>query len=282
MERGHKVLEVGTGSGWSTALLAVGCGEDALVHSLDLQADLVARAQEHLSAAGLAGVHLKAGDGGLGWPEAAPFDRVIVTVGCPDVPPAWVGQLGEGGVLLVPLQTGGLGNPLLRLRRSGGAASGRLTGWSGFRSLEGVYRDASQDPQEMAGDPQAERLPMQAPVEVRLPHPLDVHLTFFLRLRRPSVRGLMQAGGALGFLPILVDRERDALFVPDPERPAVQVHGSTAAADWLVECCAGWDAAGRPKLTNYQVELVDPSASAVEGTWLDRRPHATLRLSVQG
>ena len=109
LEPGMKVLEIGTGSGWNAALTAHGVGGDGLVHSVDIQHDLVERAREHLTAAGHPGVNLRAADGGAGWPEAAPFDRIVATVGCPDIPPAWLDQLTDGGVLLVPLLMRGFG-----------------------------------------------------------------------------------------------------------------------------------------------------------------------------
>ena len=97
VEEGQRVLEIDTGSGWNAGLLAYRAGEDALVHSIDLQPDLVEKAWAHLRAAGFPGVQLRAGDGGYGWPEDAPFDRIVATVGCPDLPPAWREQLAGMG-----------------------------------------------------------------------------------------------------------------------------------------------------------------------------------------
>lgn len=81
-----KVLEIGTGSGWNAGLLAHIVGDDKLVYSIDIQPDLVKQAKKKLSACGFNNINLLAADGGKGWPQNAPFDRIIVTVGAPDIP----------------------------------------------------------------------------------------------------------------------------------------------------------------------------------------------------
>ncbi|HWR05117.1 MAG TPA: protein-L-isoaspartate(D-aspartate) O-methyltransferase [Humidesulfovibrio sp.] len=97
---GTKVLEIGTGSGYQAAVLAK-LGAD--VHTVERIPRLCASARERLLSLGLFNVHVKLDDGTLGWPSAAPFDRIIVTAGGPEVPPPLVDQLGEGGRLLMPL-----------------------------------------------------------------------------------------------------------------------------------------------------------------------------------
>lgn len=97
---GTKVLEIGTGSGYQAAVLAK-LGAD--VHTVERIPRLCASARERLLSLGLFNVHVKQDDGTLGWPSAAPFDRIIVTAGGPEVPPPLVEQLGQGGRLLMPL-----------------------------------------------------------------------------------------------------------------------------------------------------------------------------------
>jgi protein-L-isoaspartate(D-aspartate) O-methyltransferase len=95
----EKVLEVGTGSGYQTAILAELAGE---VYSIERHADLSHIARVRLSALHYPNVHLRVGDGSLGWPEAAPLDRVIITAAGPACPPALWDQLAEGGLLIGP------------------------------------------------------------------------------------------------------------------------------------------------------------------------------------
>lgn len=104
---GHRVLEIGTGSGYNAALLAHLVGASGSVVSVDIDDDLVENARAHLAAAGASQVAVRCGDGGLGWPEHAPYDRIIATVGVSDIFPAWVTQLAPDGRLLAPLDLRG-------------------------------------------------------------------------------------------------------------------------------------------------------------------------------
>jgi protein-L-isoaspartate(D-aspartate) O-methyltransferase len=96
----ERVLEVGTGSGYQTALLAHLAAE---VFSIEIVAELSERARAVLDALGLANVRLRTGDGALGWPDEAPFDRVLVTAAAPDVPPALLEELAPGGRMVIPV-----------------------------------------------------------------------------------------------------------------------------------------------------------------------------------
>ncbi len=100
VQPGMKVLEIGTGSGYQAAVLAK-LGAD--VHTVERIPRLCVSARERLLSMGLFNVHVKQDDGTLGWPSAAPFDRIIVTAGGPEVPPPLVDQLCEGGRLLMPV-----------------------------------------------------------------------------------------------------------------------------------------------------------------------------------
>lgn len=101
LEGGERVLEIGTGSGYQTALLARLAGE---VWSVEIVPELAARARGLLlEDLGLANVHLREGDGALGWPEAAPFDRILVTAAAPRVPPPLRAQLAPGGRMVLPV-----------------------------------------------------------------------------------------------------------------------------------------------------------------------------------
>jgi protein-L-isoaspartate(D-aspartate) O-methyltransferase len=111
---GHRVLEIGAGTGYNAALMATVVGEDGAVTAVDIDQDLVdtaaehlAAAAEHLAAVGSAKVRLVCGDGALGQPDDAPYDRIVLTVGSDDVRPEWVAQLAPGGRLLLPLAVRG-------------------------------------------------------------------------------------------------------------------------------------------------------------------------------
>jgi protein-L-isoaspartate(D-aspartate) O-methyltransferase len=97
---GARVLEVGTGSGYQAAVLAE-MGAD--VYSIEIVAPLAAEARRTLERLGYGRVHLRVGDGHRGWPEAAPFDAILVTAAAAAVPPALLEQLGSGGRLVIPV-----------------------------------------------------------------------------------------------------------------------------------------------------------------------------------
>jgi protein-L-isoaspartate(D-aspartate) O-methyltransferase len=103
---GHRVLEIGAGTGYNAALMAHLVGADGEVVTLDIDEDIVEAARSHLVAAGFPGVRVVCGDGAFGLPESAPFDRIILTVGATDISPAWHEQLKPSGRLLLPLQLG--------------------------------------------------------------------------------------------------------------------------------------------------------------------------------
>ncbi len=96
----ERVLEIGTGSGYQAAVLAELCEK---VYSVERVKMLAAQARSVLDRLGYKNVAIKVYDGTYGWKEMAPFDAIIVTAGSPDVPSALVGQLREGGKLVIPV-----------------------------------------------------------------------------------------------------------------------------------------------------------------------------------
>ena len=102
---GHRVMEIGAGTGYNAALLEHLVGPAGRVVTLDIDQDIVDAAAANLRAAGRGErVAVRCADGGFGWPAEAPYDRLIVTAGAWDLPPAWFDQLAPGGRLVVPLE----------------------------------------------------------------------------------------------------------------------------------------------------------------------------------
>jgi protein-L-isoaspartate(D-aspartate) O-methyltransferase len=102
VEPGHRVLEIGTGSGYQAAILGLLAKE---VYTIEIVQPLAERAGATLAAQGHKNVHVRHGNGYLGWPERAPFDRIMVTAAPDDVPPALVEQLKIGGIMAIPVGT---------------------------------------------------------------------------------------------------------------------------------------------------------------------------------
>lgn len=107
----HKVLEIGTGSGYQAAIL----GELARdVYTIEIVEPLAESARALLERLGYKNVHVRAGNGYAGWPEQAPFDRIMVTAAPEEVPPALIEQLKVGGIMAIPV---GGENQVLRIMR---------------------------------------------------------------------------------------------------------------------------------------------------------------------
>ena len=100
LEGEERVLEVGTGSGYQTAILAKLARE---VYTIERHAALAKSAERLLRELGLENLHFRVGDGSLGWPEEVPFDRIIVTAGAPSVPETLYDQLKDGGLIVIPI-----------------------------------------------------------------------------------------------------------------------------------------------------------------------------------
>ncbi|MDX2169748.1 MAG: protein-L-isoaspartate(D-aspartate) O-methyltransferase [Deltaproteobacteria bacterium] len=103
LDGSERVLEIGTGSGYQAAVLARLARE---VYSIEIDPVLAERARATLAAVGADSVHVRAGDGYFGWPEAAPFDAVIITAAAPRLPEALRAQIREGGRIVAPLERG--------------------------------------------------------------------------------------------------------------------------------------------------------------------------------
>lgn len=97
-----RVLEIGTGSGYQAAILGELGGE---IYTIEIVEPLAERSRALLASLGYRNVHVRAGNGYLGWPEQAPFDRIMVTAAPDEVPPALIAQLKEGGLMAIPVGT---------------------------------------------------------------------------------------------------------------------------------------------------------------------------------
>jgi protein-L-isoaspartate(D-aspartate) O-methyltransferase len=142
---GDRVLEIGTGSGYAAAVLAEIAAE---VYTIERLPSLAEAARRRLAALGYASVHVRCGDGTLGWPEHAPYDAIVATAGGPEVPPALLDQLAIGGRLVIPVGASPWAQRLVRVVRAaaddyghedlGGVAFVPLIGARGWPDAEGA------------------------------------------------------------------------------------------------------------------------------------------------
>lgn len=229
---GHRVLEIGAGTGINAALLAHLVGPDGQVTTIDILPDAADRARRHLADAGYDTVRVITGDGGLGYAPGAPYDRIIITAGAWDVYPAWTEQAAPDARLVVPLRISGFTHEvtLKRGRQPGGPTWVSLhSHLSGFIKMRGDGHHPERDVPVVAGgqselrvegdlaaDPAAlaeatSRPPLRRWTGVRVTDPALPGLEFWLarlggltRLinRRPG-HGLAPAVGPGGSLAVL-------------------------------------------------------------------------------
>ncbi len=138
LKPGMNVLEIGTGSGWNAALMAeLVKGE---VYTIERLPELVEFARRNLERAGVRGVHVILGDGSKGFPPRAPYDRIVVTAGAPEVPKPLIEQLKPGGKLIIPVGSYHLWQDLLEvIKLEDGSIKTRNHGGVAFVPLIGEY-----------------------------------------------------------------------------------------------------------------------------------------------
>lgn len=136
LEPGMRVLEIGLGSGYQAAVMAaMGC----VVHGMERIGKLYQQTSAKLRSLGLRDIHTYHGDGTLGLPLAAPFDRIIVAAGGPTVPRPLVQQLADPGIMIIPVGDKKLEQRLIRLVKNGGAIKEENLGPATFVNLIGDY-----------------------------------------------------------------------------------------------------------------------------------------------
>lgn len=131
----EKVLEVGTGSGYQTVLLAELAG---MVFSVERIASLIEKANKRLEFLGYKNIKIKLNDGSCGWEEEKPFDRIIVSAAAPSIPEPYLEQLNDNGILVIPVGVEDT-QTLLKVKKSGGAIKIEDLGGCRFVKLIGKY-----------------------------------------------------------------------------------------------------------------------------------------------
>ncbi|MQY02815.1 methyltransferase domain-containing protein [Actinomadura macrotermitis] len=262
----QRVLEIGTGTGWTAGLLAWLLGDGA-VTSVEIDEALAGRAVANLRAAGLA-PRVVAGDGAAGFAEDAPYDRVHVTCGVDRVPFSWVEQTRPGGVIVLPWSPGwGLGH-LARLVVGDGVAVGRLLEPAGFMMLRSQRRpfgtpddpgaaagSATQiDPRVLAGDAPGAEVAINAlvpGVRMQLESAPDGSVRFWAVLDGPVVGGTAWAA---------------ADFSPGLPEFRVRQSGERRLWDEVENAYLRWVGWGQPARDRFGL-TVGPDGQQV---WLDR------------
>ncbi|MBB5938055.1 methyltransferase domain-containing protein [Streptomyces zagrosensis] len=243
VEPGHRVLELGTGAGWNAALLAARVGPGR-VTSVEVDAHLVDRARRQVRAAGVE-AHIHCGDGALGWPADAPYDRAIATYAVDRVPWAWVAQTRPGGRIVTPW--GRLGHVALTVADDGASASGWMQGLATFMPSRGTGPERTRDDIR-----DAHPLRVQGPVEIDV-RALHTHtsLLFALCVLLPDVRIATEADARVTAWLHDGHSSWATLVTPDAGPVLGYQGGPRRLADEVGAAWRQWSARGAPGLYNF-------------------------------
>ncbi|GAA1542983.1 methyltransferase domain-containing protein [Actinomadura kijaniata] len=264
----HRVLEVGTGTGWTAGLLAWRVGERNVV-SVEIDPELSRRAADNLRAAGLA-PRLVVGDGAEGFAEGAPYDRVHVTCGVERVPRAWLEQTRPGGVIVMPWSPAwGMGH-VARLTVADGTAVGRLTGPAGFMMLRSQRRAFGAPPRAAEQSAEADRSRTRLDPRVLLGQSPGAEVA--VAALAPGARAHVESGpGGVARLWAIDDGPGGtawaaADFEPGADAFPVRQYGARRLWDEVEAAYLRWVEWGQPDRERYGL-TVTPDGQRV---WLDR------------
>ncbi|MQA62955.1 MAG: protein-L-isoaspartate(D-aspartate) O-methyltransferase [Actinophytocola sp.] len=270
---GQRVLEIGTGTGYNTALLCSALG-DRHVFSIDV--DYVAAARERLVALGYRPT-LATGDGIGGMPGHAPFDRIIATVAVPHIPAAWVDQLADGGVILADVKPNTTAGNLVVLRKRGDIAEGRFdSGQAWFMSMRHPGQSPDPVPADRHPGPATHsttRLSAQAWKEQPVPWFLacldvgrDVQIGYQLGDdHQPTTLTLSAPDGS--WAEVDMDGSTDG--------QEVRQAGPTRLWDAVEGALAEWESAGQPKWDQLGLTVMPDK----QWVWLDDPTNVVRRMA---
>jgi protein-L-isoaspartate O-methyltransferase len=143
---GHKVFELGAGSGWNAALMGHLVGPEGHVYSLEIIPVVARTAAAIIEQLGIKNVNIIEADGGEGYAKGAPYDRVIFTAGAYDLPHHFFEQIKNGGLLLIVIKNEGGGDNLFLLRKTSDHFESLESMICGFVQMTGKYRITDSDP----------------------------------------------------------------------------------------------------------------------------------------
>lgn len=257
---GDRVLEIGAGTGWNAALLAHEVGPEQIT-TIEIDPSVAAGARAALDTNGYGAVTLIVGDGAAGWPDRAPYDRVIGTAGVTAIPYAWVKQTVPGGRIVAPIrntyQPPGIA---VLTRHHDGTATGRLAGPAAFMALR-AQREHRIRSTEFPDPPE-----LKSTTDL---HPSHVagnrHAATAIGLQLPGVRWVWQPAGNLGTLWLYARASRSWASVNLLETPPYPVEqaGPRRLAEEVEEAYRWWQQAGEPKISDWLI-TVDRHGQRIE------------------
>ncbi len=258
---GLRTLEIGAGTGYNAALIHHITG--APVVTVEAGHVAATEAATAIRALGLDDqVHVIRGDGYLGHPGGAPYDRLIATCGIAGIPPQWLAQLAPEALIIAPIAHAGV-HPILAARHQGSALEGRALLWADFMPAAGPLRPADlfhHDPAHDIPTTDARHVPYAGPV---LDQTQYQSLWCHLGIRDPRItRAYPQTDVfdlALGVCALVDSGSGTAWIHTDG---TMTITGNTDIGDQLATLIQEWDATGRPGITDWIIDWRDPDGDA--------------------
>ena len=265
---GQRILEIGTGTGWTAALLAHQLGDDRVV-SVEVDPVVADTARHNLTRTGRTPL-VVTGDGAKGYPPGAPYDRVIATCSVHTVPYSWVAQTRPGGVIVTPWGSTFENSALLRLTvNQAGAAVGSIVDWASFMRLRAQRPVIPAEPDDFDTTAELDH------TDVDLADLLDEHARFGIGLHVPDCR-LSWDLGEDGYLSTLW------LLAPDSwacvQDNTVRQTGARRLFDEVTSAYAWWQHADRPHRDRYGVTITTEG----QRVWLDDPARPVTTRDYQG
>jgi len=281
---GHRVFELGAGSGWNAALIAHLVGPGGHVSSLEIIPDVAKTATQTMERLGVRNVSVIEGDGGDGYAAGAPYDRAIFTAGAYDLPKAFFQQVADDGLMLAVLKNPGGGDNLLLLRKRANHFELLEAMPCGFVQLRGRHRN--EDLEETAVDAlpdwaelrhhEAGRMPFwwggkgQSQVVWR-----TLGIRSFLTITEPSFRAFKveKSESQLReehYFGLWLPQDRSLVLAKDDTLIA---YGNLAARDRLLEVVRNWVDLGMPTAASLALRIYpsDVPVARGEDEWLVKR-----------
>ncbi|NEA50488.1 ATP-grasp peptide maturase system methyltransferase [Streptomyces sp. SID10815] len=255
LESDHRVLEIGTGTGYSSALMCHFLGADN-VSTVEVDPEVAERADIALETLGYS-AWTAAGDGLLGHPRRAPYDRVIATCAVRRIPHTWVRQTKPGGVILSTVGSWPYGTGLAKVTvDDNGTAEGQIIGRSSFMQAR------SQAVVPVAGDLSARTAYADSERETKVPPTLldDWVPAFLAQLAAPGAHLVRAQSDGTPLLYLFdPDRESFAEFLAHDGGWTVRQGGPVPLWDRIEEALVAWEAAGQPEIDSIRLRITQAS-----------------------
>jgi protein-L-isoaspartate(D-aspartate) O-methyltransferase len=279
---GLRVLEIGTGTGYNAALLAHIVGNPHLVFSVEIDPGLAQQAQQRIDCVVGKGSTIHTGNGLDGYAQAAPFDRIIATGSCREIPRSWLEQLDEGGILVMNLGGKMGAGGLLQIQKvsAKGAAHGRFLSYSAFMEL----RDAIHAPSpalpallfKYSGRPVTSRIPLsKAAFDPALLWETDFAFLLQLEFQHPYLSSIQKQASDAPTL-CLIDEQSQTMVMFCPTEQdmdlMVEIKGEPQTWEKIYHTYRLWLDLDRPTISDYVIDIDESGKQSVtlshSPTWI--------------